>query len=81
MGSKLELGRPAGTLVKITKSDTVDIGGGPCRGLLVGTSGTATLIMADGATVSSVPLQQGYNPLQVKRVKSGGTSDDIWALI
>lgn len=81
MASKLELGRPAGTMVSVTKSDSVDITGGPARSLLVGTAGTANLVMLDGAELANVPLQQGYNPLQVKRIKLGGTATNIWALI
>lgn len=79
--SKLELSRPSGNFPKVTKSDTVDIPGGPTRGLLVGTAGTATVIDATGATRTDVPLQAGYNPLRVKRIKTGGTADDIWALL
>lgn len=65
--------------VKVTKADS-DLAGGVCRGLLVGTAGTANLQDADGTTTTDVPLQQGYNPLQARQVRTGGTADDIWAL-
>lgn len=65
--------------VKITKANA-DLAGGTCRALLVGTAGTANLQDNDGTTTTDVPLQQGYNPLQVRQVRTGGTADDIWAL-
>lgn len=70
---------PAFNWVKVTKAN-VDLAGGTCRGLLVGTAGTANLGDADGTTTTDVPLQAGYNPLQVKQVRTGGTADNIWAL-
>ena len=33
-----------------------------------------------GAILADVPLMQGYNPLKVLQVRTGGTADDIWAL-
>lgn len=85
--SKSELTRPAGAVVPVTKSDTVDIvpppNGGyelPCRALWVGTAGTATIIDGTGATRTDVPLIVGPNPFQVRRVLTGGTASDIWAL-
>lgn len=70
---------PADSWVKLTKANS-DLAGGVCRGLLVGTAGTANL--RDGADVDTadVPLQQGYNPLKVKQLRTGGTADNIWAL-
>lgn len=50
-----------------------------CRGLLVGTAGTATVITAAGATATNIPLQEGYNPIQVSTV-TFGTASDVWAL-
>jgi ABC-type proline/glycine betaine transport system permease subunit len=70
---------PAQSLLKITKADAV-LAKGVCRALLVGTAGTANIVDAGGATWTGVPLQQGYNPLMVQRVLTGGTADDIWAL-
>jgi hypothetical protein len=71
---------PAVAIKAVTKSDTLDLPDGACRALLVGTAGTATVIDAEGNTATSIPLQQGYNPLSVTRVKAGGTADNIWAL-
>ena len=71
---------PAIAIKLVTRSDTVDLPDGACRALLVGTAGTATLIDADGNTSVNVPLQPGFNPLSVTRVKTGGTADNIWAL-
>lgn len=63
----------------VTKADA-DLPGGITRGLLVGTAGTANLAQPDGTLRANVPLQQGYNPLQVLQVRTGGTADNIWAL-
>lgn len=71
---------PAAQILPVTKSDTLDLPMGVCRALLVGTAGTANLIDASGSTVANVPLQQGYNPIGVQRVLTGGTADNIWAL-
>jgi hypothetical protein len=70
---------PAGAIVAVTKADS-DLPDGICRALLVGTAGTANLMDATGATLADVPLQQGYNPIAVQQVRTGGTADDIWAL-
>lgn len=70
---------PAEIFAPVTKGDT-DLPLGLCRALLVGTAGTANLRQLDGTERTNVPLQQGYNPLAVIRIKSGGTADDIWAL-
>jgi hypothetical protein len=71
---------PALAIKPVTKSDTADFADGACRALLVGTGGSASLIDAEGNTVANVPLQAGYNPISVTRVKTGGTADNIWAL-
>lgn len=70
----------AGVWVLVTKNDSADLPNGVCRGLLVGTAGTANLNDMRGGTTDNVPLQQGYNPLRVRRVRAGGTADNIWAL-
>lgn len=64
---------------KVTKADS-DLPGGVARGLCCGTAGTANLMRLDGSTVTDFPLQQGYNPIGVRQVRTGGTADDIWAL-
>lgn len=70
---------PAEEFAPVTKADS-DLPGGLCRGLLVGTAGTANLKQLDGTIRANVPLQQGYNPLAVLQVRTGGTASDIWAL-
>ncbi|WP_141688511.1 hypothetical protein [Bradyrhizobium paxllaeri] len=66
---------PSGKLVKVTSGQTF----ARCRALLVGTAGTGTLVDATGTTLTDVPLQQGYNPLEVTKV-TFGTVNDVWAL-
>ena len=66
--------------VPVVKHDTNNFTEGFCKGLLVGTAGTANLVQPDGTERDDVPLQAGYNPICVLRVKTGGTADDIWAL-
>jgi hypothetical protein len=70
---------PAPSYEPITKADA-NLPRGTCRSLLVGTAGTANLMDAEGVIRSNVPLQQGYNPLQCRQVRAGGTASDIWAL-
>lgn len=77
--SPLTRSAPAWSYPPVTKADA-DLPGGTCRGLLVGTAGTANLMDADGNIRTNVPLQQGYNPLICKQVRTGGTATDIWAL-
>ena len=69
---------PSGIYVPVTKGTA--LASGPCRGLWVGTAGTANLVDYDGITRSNVPLFQGLNPLGCTAVNSGGTAADIWAL-
>lgn len=69
----------ATSFVPVTKANA-ELADGPCRGLLVGTAGTANLTELDGTERDGVPLQQGYNMLVVKEVRLGGTADNIWAL-
>lgn len=73
----------ARAIVPITPSDSADLPGGITRGILVGDAGggAATLIDAAGEVRTNVPLQQGYNPIAVKRVYATGIGvTDIWAL-
>lgn len=71
---------PAALIRPIVKSNTVDLPNGACRAVLVGTAGTATLMDASGTAHTGVPLQQGYNPIGVLRIMTGGTADNLWAL-
>ena len=69
-----------GKVVAITPNDSTDLPGGRCFGICCGTAGTLNFIDAAGNDVTNFPLQAGYNPISVKRVKTGGTADDLWAL-
>lgn len=71
--------RPGLKYPAVTKADA-DLPHGVCRTLLVGTAGTANLMQPDGTIVANVPLVQGYNPLEVKQVRLGGTAADIFAI-
>ena len=69
-----------GRLIAVTKADA-DLPQGRCRGLLVGTAGTANLLFgSDDGNLANVPLQVGYNPIAVLQVRTGGTATDIWAI-
>lgn len=74
------LNSPASRIEPVTPDDDNDLAGGVCRALLVGTSGTANLIDASGSERTGVPLQQGFNPIGTRRIKTGGTATNIWAL-
>lgn len=84
--SMSELTRPAGALVPVTPSDTVEIVPPegyhlPARGLLVGTAGAAGIVDGTGTQRAAVPLQLGYNYIQVRRVNSTSlTAANIFAL-
>jgi len=72
---------PAKRVVAVTANDDTDLPNGICRALLVGTDGAATIIDASGGTATLIPLQMGYNPIGVQRVKATGlTAANIWAL-
>ena len=79
-GQTPALDSPAVILEPVTKDDDTDLASGLTRGLLVGIAGTANLVDGSGAIRTNVPLQVGYNPVRVSRVRLGGTADDIWAL-
>ena len=65
----------------VTPSNTTDLPGGFCHGLLVGTAGVATLTEPDGTVRTGVPLQAGFNPIQARRVRATGTAAaNIFAL-
>lgn len=71
--------RPSGRIRAVTKADN-NLPGGETRGLNVGTAGTANIMDAEGNIHANYPLQQGYNPIKVLQVRTGGTASDIWAL-
>lgn len=70
----------ANDVVPVTPDDNSDLPNGMAQGLLLDAAGTVTVITAAGETRTNVPMQQGYNPIRVKRVKTGGTATNIWAL-
>ncbi|MEL7030188.1 MAG: hypothetical protein AAGL49_13510 [Pseudomonadota bacterium] len=75
------LDSPASKIVPVSPNDGADLPDGVCRALLVGASGAATVVDASGAERAAVPLQAGYNPLRVARVKATGlVASNIWAL-
>jgi hypothetical protein len=74
------LSAPAARIVPITPDDDADLPDGTCRALLVGTAGAVDLIDASGSERTAVPLQQGFNPIGVQRVKTGGSANNLWAL-
>jgi hypothetical protein len=66
--------------IAVTPHDTNILTGGTCRALHVGTAGTLAVTMASDADVTFTGAS-GWLPIQVKRVKSTGTSAaDIVAL-
>ena len=75
-----ELSAPAAKVVPVTCNDGADLPDGVCRALLVGTAGSANIIDATGVERIGVPLQQGITPIGVRRVMTGGTAANIWAL-
>ena len=75
------LNSPADRIEPVTASDTVDLPGGICRALLVGSGGIADIRDKRGNLVSSVPLQTGYNPIRASRVQlTNIVATDIFAL-
>ncbi len=65
--------------VKVTKATGL-LPDGTCKGLRVGTAGTANLVDGTGTLRTDVPLFEGDNPLVCREVRTGGTADNIWAL-
>lgn len=70
---------PAHGAIEVTPSDTTPFA--TCRSLYVGVTGSLTVRMADGQTVTFVGVAVGYHPLQVDMVLDTGTdADSIVAL-
>lgn len=78
-GRRISADQPVTQMVPVTKADA-DLAGGICRGLWVGTAGTANIQDGTGTTRTSVPLKEGLFPVCCKQVRTGGTATDIWAL-
>lgn len=70
---------PADKFEPVTLANA-DLPGGVCRGLLVGTAGTANIMERGGAIRTNVPLTVGYNWLVCKQLRTGGSATNIWAL-
>lgn len=66
-------------VVSVSKADS-DLPSGTCRALLVGTAGSANIMDGSGEIRLGVPLQQGYNLIMCKQIRTGGTADNIWVL-
>jgi hypothetical protein len=69
---------PASSILPITPGSALPAGN--CRAILCGTAGTLNGTDLDGNVFTGLPLQQGYNPLSVSAVASGGTAANLWAL-
>jgi hypothetical protein len=66
---------PSGKCAAVTASDTVAIATGITRSLLVGTSGTYDVLLADNSAVVTLYLAAGaMYPLRVERVNSTGAA-------
>ena len=51
------------------------------RGLMVGTAGTLNVVMANGQTRTGVPFPAGFTPGFFAAVNTGGTAQNIWAVV
>lgn len=66
----------------ITKHDTNDIiTGGVSRGLIIGTAGTINVTFPDDSEADGMPVQEGFFPFNVRKVRTGGTADNIWTVV
>lgn len=63
---------PATGAFEVTPNDSADLAK-PARSLLIGVAGDLAVVMLNGDEVT-LPVQAGYNPLSVKRIKSTGTT-------
>ena len=54
---------------------------GNARALLIGTAGTINLTRIDGTEVDGITVPVGCLPLECSAVRSGGTADDITAIL
>jgi hypothetical protein len=65
-------------VVALTKNDTNTFAA--TEGLLVGTAGTANITTPKDGNVNDVPLQAGYNPISITKLRLGGSVADVFAL-
>jgi len=73
---------PADTFAAVTKSDTVDLPGGPCRALFVGVAGDVVAVTCADVAVTFKNVVSGtLLPVIARRVNSTSTTaTDIVAL-
>ena len=76
----LTASNPSGTVRPVTKDSANDLPGGVPHAIVCGTPGTVNFVDCTDFTVNGFPLQQGYNPICPRRILTGGTAADIWAL-
>lgn len=67
------IGDPAVHAAAVVPSDTVDLAA-PTRSLYIGATGTLTVKMYGGETVTFAAVPVGIFPIQVTRVLTTGTS-------
>lgn len=68
---------PAQGILPITPANTTIA---TTKAILCGTTGTLNGIDEFGNAFTGLPLQQGYNPLRLTQVSTGGTAANLWAL-
>lgn len=66
-------------LVELTPSDT-EFANGISKGLWIGVSGTINITTQDGSDLDGVPVVSGYFPIACKKLRSGGTATDVYAV-
>lgn len=72
---------PAMEAAAVTPNDSADLPNGICRALYIGGSGSVILDTANNTSITFAGLQAGtILPLNVKRVRTGGTATSIVAL-
>lgn len=68
---------PAQSIVALTLANSVIP---TTKAVLCGTAGTLNGLDEFGVVFTGLPLQQGYNPLRVSQVSTGGTAANLWGL-
>lgn len=68
-------------IVPVVAHDTSDNVPDGTRALLVGTGGTLNVTTLNGINIDGLVVPAGYNPISVRRVRTGGTAADFWALL
>lgn len=73
------LSAPAARIVPITPNNVADLPDGPCRALLASCCGEIDIIDVNGVERIALSVQEGFNPIGVRRVKADG-GINLWAL-